>query len=225
MELTFFGHGTFTGSFGGKKILIDPFFTGNPLNEVDPISLDCEYMLITHGHGDHVSDAVSIATRTGCKVIANYEIATWMEKQGVSNVHPMNHGGYVSTSWGKLKYVNAVHSSMLPDGSYGGNPGGFIFFIEGKEYYFAGDTALHMDMELIGRHHDINLAILPIGDSFTMGYKDAAIASHMIDCKQCIGMHFDTWPPLAIDHDAARAAFHDKGATLRLMNIGETIEH
>jgi L-ascorbate metabolism protein UlaG (beta-lactamase superfamily) len=222
MELTFYGHGTFGGTFEGKKILIDPFFRGNPKSDVDPQTVDCEYMLITHGHGDHIADAVEIAKRCKCKVIANYEIATWLEKQGVEDCHPMNHGGQISTSWGKLKYVNAVHSSMLPDGSYGGNPGGFIFFTEGKEVYFAGDTALHMDMKLMGEYNKIDLAILPIGDNFTMGIDDAVIAADFVKCDKVLGMHYDTFGLIEIDADEAKRKFEAKGKELTLMNIGES---
>jgi len=197
MKTIYYGHGTFLMQLDGKQVLIDPFFTGNPISDVDPATIDCDCMLLTHGHGDHISDAVSIAQRTDCRVIANYEIATWLGNQGVKNIHAMNHGGYVKTDWGRLKYVNAVHSSMLPDGSYGGNPGGFILFAEGREIYFAGDTALHMDMKLMGDYNSIDLAILPIGDNFTMGVDDAIIASDFVACDKVLGMHYDTFALLS----------------------------
>ena len=204
---------------------MDPFMSDNEACKVDPLSIDCDYILITHGHWDHMADAETIAKRTSAKLICNYEIGNWYIAKDLENVIQVNQGGTIKTEFGSVKYVSAVHSSSLPDGSYGGNPGGFIISGGGHELYYAGDTALSMDMELIGRHHNLTLALLPIGDTYTMGYQDGAIASEMIQCKEVIGMHFDTWPPLAIDHDAARAAFEAKGARLTLMEIGQQLEY
>jgi L-ascorbate metabolism protein UlaG (beta-lactamase superfamily) len=225
MKVSFYGHATFLIEIDGIRMLLDPFMSGNEACEIDPLSVDCEYILLTHGHQDHVLDAEAVAQRTGAKVICNYEVGNWYIAKGLANVIQVNQGGSVKTPFGSIKFVSAVHSSSMPDGSYGGNPGGFIIAGGGNEIYYAGDTSLSMEMELIGRHHKLDLAFLPIGDTFTMGYKDASIATEMIQCKNIIGMHFDTWPPIAIDHDAARKAFEAKGAQLSLMEIGETIAY
>jgi L-ascorbate metabolism protein UlaG (beta-lactamase superfamily) len=221
MDVTYLGHSTFLISSGGHQVLFDPFISGNPLSTLSPEKVNCTHMLISHGHSDHVLDAVSIAKRTGCEVYAAYEVVSWLEGQGVGNTHGMNHGGTFNTDFGWLKFVNAVHSSTMPDGNPGGNPGGFVLNIEGKELYYAGDTSLTMDMELLGRYNQITLAFLPIGDVYTMGYEDAAIASELIQCDKIIGMHYDTYTPLRIDHEKAKKAFADKGKELILMPIGE----
>lgn len=221
MEVTYHGHATFHLTLGAHSIILDPFLSGNEKAVAGPENISCTHMLLSHGHQDHVLDAVAIAERTGCQVISNYEIVTWLGEQGISNGQPMNHGGRVSTDFGSVKYVNAVHSSVLPDGTYGGNPGGFIIGHGGKEYYYAGDTALTLDMELLGRYHDLELAFLPIGDVFTMGVEDAVRAAKMVGVKTVIGMHFDTWPLLEIDHADAKARFASEGIELHLMDIGE----
>ncbi|NNC84032.1 MAG: metal-dependent hydrolase, partial [Flavobacteriales bacterium] len=179
MRVTFYGHSTFLFELAGSRLLMDPFFSDNPACDTDPMTVECDYMLLTHGHMDHVQDAVSIAKRTGCTVVANYEVATWVKGQGVENVVELNHGGSARMGDITVKCVNAVHSSVLPDGTYGGNPVGFILKSGDTEFYYAGDTALTMDMELIGRYHDLNAAFLPIGDTYTMGVEDGAIAAEM----------------------------------------------
>lgn len=225
MKVTYYGHSTFLIELDGHRMLIDPFMSENEACDVDPLSIDCDYVLLSHGHWDHIADAESVVKKTGAKLICNYEIGNWYIAKGIENVIQMNQGGVVKTEFGSIKYVSAVHSSSLPDGSYGGNPGGYIISGYGHEIYFAGDTALSTEMSLLGTYHNLTLAILPIGDIFTMGYNDAAIATEMIDCKEIIGMHFDTWPPIAIDHDAGRAAFEAKGARLTLMEIGQQLEY
>ena len=221
MDVTYFGHSTFLISSGGHSVLFDPYMSANPACTLSPDKVNCTHMLLSHGHGDHVLDAEAIAKRTACHVYSAYEVISWLEAKGVGNTHGMNHGGKFNTDFGWLKFVNAIHSSTLPDGTPGGNPGGFVLQMEGKQLYYAGDTALTMDMELLGRYQDISLAFLPIGDVYTMGYEDAAIASEMIKCDTIIGMHYDTFPPLRIDHDKAKKAFADKGKDLILMSIGE----
>ena len=225
MKVTFLGHSTFLIEIDGIRMLLDPFMSGNDACEIDPLTIDCEYILLSHGHQDHVLDAEAVAKRTGASLICNFEVGNWYIGKGLENVIQVNQGGSVQTDFGSIKYVSAVHSSSMPDGSYAGNPGGFVISGGGQEVYYAGDTALNMDMELLGRHHELSLAILPVGDKYTMGYKDAAIASEMIQCRNVIGMHFDTWPPLAIDHDAARKAFESRGAQLTLMEIGQELEY
>lgn len=225
MKLTYYGHACFLLETQGKRILFDPFISPNELaSSIDVDSIEADYILISHGHADHVADAEAIAERTGAMIVSNYEIVTWYEQKGFKNLWPMNHGGTKSFDFGKVKYVNAVHSSVLPDGTYGGNPGGFVIQNSEGCLYFAGDTALTMDMELLGRYLDIDWAILPIGDNFTMGVEDAVICSDMVKCDKIIGMHFDTFPFIKIDHEEAEKTFTAAKKNLQLLNIGETSE-
>ena len=223
-DLTFYGHSCFSVTITGKKILVDPFISPNPLaKDIDISSIKADYVLITHGHEDHIADALDILKRTGAKLIANYEIVSWFGQQGIENAHPLNHGGSVQLSFGKLKFVNAVHSSVLPDGTYGGNPGGFVIEADDVNCYLSGDTALTYDMKLLGEFHKLDWAVLCIGDNFTMGHEDAAICAEWIGVKNVIGTHFDTFPYVEIDHGAATTSFSDKGITLHIPVIGETL--
>lgn len=225
MKITYYGQSCFLLETSKSKLLFDPFISPNELaKEVKVDEIDCDYLLITHGHEDHVADTESIAKRTGATIVSNFEIVNWFASKGLENGHPMNHGGSWSFDFGKLKYVNAVHSSVLPDGTYGGNPGGFIVEADGKTLYHAGDTALHMDMKLIGELDQPDVALLPIGDNFTMGIRDAVKAAEFIQCSEIIGMHYDTFPYIEIDHDAAKAAFKEAGKNLSLININSSIE-
>lgn len=225
MKISYYGHACFGIEVGGKHLLIDPFITANPLAaKIDVDTLKADYILLTHGHGDHVMDAERIAKRTGAMIVSNYEIATWYESKGITNVHGMNHGGQRTFEFGTVKFVNAVHSSVLPDGTYGGNPGGFIIRGAERTVYVAGDTALTMDMKLIGDYENLDVAILPIGDNFTMGVSDAVICADFIRCNRVIGMHFDTFPPIEINHAEAVNTFAEGGKELILMEIGGSIE-
>ncbi len=225
MKLTYYGHACFLVETTDKKLLFDPFITPNELaSDIDVEQVEADYILVTHGHQDHVADAVSIAKRTGAQVISNFEIINWFAKQGVENGYPMNHGGNASFDFGKVKYVNAVHSSVLPDGTYGGNPGGFIVYADDKQFYFAGDTALTLDMQLIPRFAQLDLAILPIGDNFTMGPEDAVIAADFIQCDRVMGVHYDTFLPIKIDHELAKKAFANAGKELLLVEVGDVME-
>ena len=224
MQFTYYGHSCFAVVIDGVRLLFDPFITGNPkASAVDVEHIEADYILITHGHGDHLADAVAVAQRTGAMVISNYEIASWLSKQGVEKTHGMNFGGSYALPFGKAKYVVAVHSSTLPDGTPGGNPGGFVVSAGAKAFYYAGDTALTYDMKLIGEEFDVHFAVLPVGDTFTMGPADAARAAEFVGTRTVIGVHYDTFPPIAIDHDAARATFAARGVNLLLPSIGETI--
>ena len=178
MKVTYYGHSCFLVEVEGKEILFDPFITPNELaKNIDVNSINPDYIFVTHGHEDHVADLVEIAERSGATVVSNYEIITWLQGKGIENVHPMNHGGSKQFDFGKVKYVYATHSSVLPDGTYGGNPGGFVVDTKEASFYYAGDTALTMDMQLIPRFAKLNFAFLPIGDNFTMGIEDAVLAS------------------------------------------------
>lgn len=225
MQLTYFGHSCFLLVTDKAKILFDPFITPNELaKDVDVTAIDCDYVFLSHGHEDHVADAESILKRTGAKVVSNFEIVSWYAKKGIDNGHPMNFGGSWTFDFGWVKYVQAVHSSVLPDGSYGGNPGGFILQADGKSIYYAGDTALFKDMELFGEQYELDWALLPIGDNFTMGPIDAVRAAKMLKCQNIIGMHYDTFGFIEIDHEQTKKVFEKTRNNLTLMQIGETKE-
>lgn len=225
MKITYFGHACFLVEFGGKNLLFDPFITANPLAKgIDWRQIKADYILITHGHQDHVLDVEAIAKNTDATLISNFEIITWFSEKGLKKSHSMNHGGKFSFDFGTVKYVNAVHSSALPDGSNGGNPGGFVIWGQEGCFYAAGDTALTEDMKLIPLTcPKLNVAILPIGDNFTMGYEDAAIAADFVQCNKVVGVHYNTFPPIAIDAAQAQAHFASQGKELLLPAIGETV--
>lgn len=224
MEITYYGHSCFGISFGKYQLLIDPFITPNELaSEIDVEKIGADFILISHAHQDHIADVESIAKRTGATIISNYEIATHYGNKGFET-YPLNHGGKATFDFGTVKYVNAIHTSSFPDGSYGGNPGGFVVWNDDECFYFAGDTALTMDMQLIPMTcPTLDLAILPIGDNFTMDVKDAVIASDLLQCDQVIGCHYDTFGYIKIDHDAAKKAFDAAEKTLFLPAIGESL--
>lgn len=222
MELTYLGHGCIQIQVQQQTLLIDPFITPNPLaKNVDISSLQPDYILVTHGHEDHVADVETIAKSSGAKVISNFEIVSWYGAKGIDG-HPMNHGGSWQFEFGTVKMVNAVHSSMLPDGSYGGNPAGFVIKTDEGTVYVAGDTALHMDMKLIPEFFKLDLAILPIGDNFTMGVDEAIVASEFLKADRVMGMHYDTFPYIEIDKENAKQKFQNSGRELLLLEIGES---
>ena len=200
-NITWLGHSTFQIETAGKTILLDPFFTGNPSATLDAASAEADAIIVSHGHGDHVGDTVDIAKRTGALVIANFEIIDWMGKQGVENVHPQHIGGAHQYDFGTVKLTIAHHGSMLPDGSNGGSPCGILLKLDGGTIYFAADTGLFYDMKLIGEE-GIDLAILPIGDNFTMGPADSVKATKLIQPKRVMPMHFNTWPLIEQDVSA-----------------------
>jgi L-ascorbate metabolism protein UlaG (beta-lactamase superfamily) len=225
MIITYFGHSCFLVELCGKKILFDPFITGNPLaTSVSVSSLSADYILVSHGHQDHTGDLIQLANQTGATVIASYEITSWCRRHGVKNIHPMNIGGHWMFDFGKVKCVNAVHSSSLPDGTYGGNPMGFLLESSMGNLYYAGDTALHYDMKLIGDFKKIHVAFLPLGNNFTMGIDNAVIAADFVKCNHIIGMHYDTMEMIKINHDEARMKFNAAGKHLELMSIGQRME-
>ena len=225
MKLTYFGHSCFLVETNGKKILFDPFITPNELaKEIDINTIDCDYIAISHGHFDHISDAVAIAKRTNAAVICAYEIYEWLQKQGITNLRPGNTGGKWNLDFGTIKFVAAVHSSCLPDGTYGANPMGFVLNTTEGDFYYSGDTALTMDMQLIPRWANLKFAVLPIGDIFTMDINDAIIAADFIQCSKIIGVHYDTFDPIKINHEEAKAKFLAAGKELILLTIGQTIE-
>lgn len=221
MKLSYLGHATIYTEINGSRILFDPFITPNELaSHIDIESLEVDYIFVSHGHEDHVADVKAIAQRTGAKIVSNFEITTWFEGQGCKNVHPMNIGGSWQFDFGKVKYVNAVHSSTLPDGSGGGNSGGFVFETSQGNFYYAGDTALTMDMKLIPMQTKLDFAILPIGDNFTMGIEDAIMAAGFVQVEKVLAMHFDTFGFIKIDHDKAKEKFKEANLELRILEVG-----
>ncbi|MEO6229921.1 MAG: metal-dependent hydrolase [Ferruginibacter sp.] len=225
MKFTYYGHACFSVMIDGKNILFDPFITPNELAaniKVDEIPAD--FIFVSHGHGDHIFDAVSIAKRTGAKVVANAEIIGWFNKQGIKNGHPMNTGGVWDFDSFKVKMVVAQHSSSMPDGSYGGSPIGFVFVSDEGDFYYAGDTSLTMDMQLIPRFATLDFAVLPIGDNFTMGVDDAVEAAKLVNATKVVGVHYDTFGYIKIDHEKAIKKFGESGIQLHLVDIGGSID-
>ncbi|MCB9359882.1 MAG: metal-dependent hydrolase [Flavobacteriales bacterium] len=223
MKFTFYGHACFSVKMNDKTLLFDPFITPNEkAKHIDVNNISADYILVSHGHEDHVADVENIAKRTGAKIISNFEIVSWFKNKGLENGHPMNFGGSWDFDFGKVKYVKADHSSVMPDGAYGGNPGGFIVSSSEGNFYYAGDTALHLDMKLTGEYQKLDFAVLPIGDNFTMGIEDAIIASDFINCKKIVGVHYDTFGYIEIDKTEAVRKFAENGKELILVEIGQT---
>jgi L-ascorbate metabolism protein UlaG (beta-lactamase superfamily) len=225
MLLTYYGHSCFSIDVDGKSILFDPFITPNELaKEINIDEIDADYILVSHGHSDHIADCAAIAKRTGATVVCGFEVGEWLKKQGVEKIHPMNTGGKWNFDFGTLKCVVAHHSGAMPDGSYGGNPMGFLVTTKEENFYYAGDTALTLDMQLIPKWADINFCILPIGDNFTMDMDDAIIAADYVKCAVVVGVHYNTFGYIKIDAEKAVEDFKAAGKTLLLPEIGKTIE-
>ncbi|HMP93129.1 MAG TPA: metal-dependent hydrolase [Phnomibacter sp.] len=224
MNLTYYGHSCFLVEVQGKKLLFDPFIRYNELaKNIDINTIEADYLFISHGHQDHVADAVEIAQRTGCTIICAFELMDWFNKQGCAQVHPMNTGGRKNFDFGAVKCVVAQHSSVLPDGTYGANPMGFVITTPEGDFYYSGDTALTMDMQLIPLWGKIRFAVLPIGDNFTMDATDAALAATWVKTNTVVGVHYDTFGYIVVDKVSCMAAFEAKGVQLLLPAIGETI--
>jgi len=224
MKITFYGHASLGIEVAGKHILVDPYITANELaSHIDIEKIKADYILVTHAHGDHVLDVEAIAKNNNSTIVSNAEIADYYTKKGFTT-HGMNHGGSWKFDFGSVKYVNAIHSSQFPDGTYGGNQGGFVIETAEKNIYIAGDTALTYDMKLIPLRTKLDLAILPIGSNYTMDVEDAVIASDFVECNKILGYHYDTFGYIKIDHEDAKKKFADKGKELILLEIGSSIE-
>ena len=224
MKTTYYGHSCFAVAVAGRHLLFDPFITPNELaRDIDVNRVRADFIFISHAHVDHLADAVAVAKHTGAIVASNYEICVWATNQGVQKAHPLNHGGSVQLDFGRAKFVSAVHSSSFPDGSYGGNPGGWVIETREGSFYYSGDTALTTDMTLIGESTPLRFAALCIGDTFTMGLDDAVKAAHMVRCDHILGVHYDTFPPIQIDHAQAVRKFQAAGKTLHLVPIGQSL--
>ncbi len=211
-ELTWLGHGSWSIAAGEYTVLLDPFLTDNPSASAKADEVEADFILVSHGHSDHVGDAVAIARRTGAVAIANFEIGLWLSDRGVENIHAMNIGGGFDFPFGRVKMTIAQHTSMLPDGTNGGNPCGFLVSFPQGNVYFACDTGLFFDMKLLGTA-GIDLAVLPIGDNFTMGPDDALEAVKLLDPKRVVPVHFGTWPLVAQDADAWADRVNDQTDT------------
>lgn len=223
ISITWHGHATFTLDIDGSKVIVDPFFAGNnPVAKTSATDVAADFILQTHGHADHIADTVGLAQRTGALVIGNFEICNWISGQGHDNCHAMNTGGGYSFPFGHVKMTPALHSSGLPDGSYGGDPGGYVVTAGGKRIYIAGDTALFSDMSLIGRL-GLDVALVPIGDNFTMGPDDSLLALDYLKPKVVIPCHYNTWPPIAVDVEAwARRASVETEARPQVLAVDES---
>ena len=226
MKITYLGHATLLIETNGKKLIVDPFISGNPLAKDKFIveNIETDYILVTHAHQDHVLDVQDIAeANPAARLISNFEIVTYFSKYGIDG-HPMNHGGSWNFDFGRVTMVNAWHSSSFADGTYGGNPAGFVIENEGKAIYIAGDTGLTMDMKLIPMFTKLDLAVLPIGDNFTMGIESAVVAADFVECNRVLGYHYDTFGYIEIDHQKAQDTFNKAGKDLILLPIGDSIE-
>lgn len=223
MKVTYYGHSCFAVETAGRTLLFDPFISPNEqAHSIDLNKVRADFILISHGHFDHLADAATIAHHTGAMVISNYEITVWLGQQGLSKTHPLNHGGGARFDFGRAKFTSAIHSSGLPDGAYGGNPGGFLVETADGAFYYAGDTALTYDMKLIGESAKLRFAALPIGDNFTMGVDDAIKAADFVGCNEILGVHYNTFPPIRIDTAEAVQKFQAANKRLHLLQIGES---
>jgi L-ascorbate metabolism protein UlaG (beta-lactamase superfamily) len=224
MQLSYYGQSCFAVKIKGKSLLFDPFITPNELaRHIDVDQIAADYILLSHGHNDHIADCVPIAKRTGATVIGSWEVHEWLNKQGINHTHPMNTGGKWSFNEFAVKCTAAQHSSSFPDGSYAGNPMGFVITSDEGNFYYSGDTALTMDMQLIPGWAKLNFAVLPIGDNFTMDATDAAKAAEWIECTEIVGVHYDTFGFIKIDHERAKKIFGSAGLNLHLVTIGQTV--
>ncbi|HEX6335173.1 MAG TPA: metal-dependent hydrolase [Flavisolibacter sp.] len=224
MKFTYYGQSCFAVEANGKRLLFDPFITSNELaGHIEVNDVKADYILVSHGHSDHIEDCVAIARNNSATVIGSFEVVNWLNGQGVEKFHPMNVGGKWTFDFGTVRCTSAIHSSAMPDGSYGGNPMGFIVNAD-KTFYYCGDTSLTMDMQLIPGWASLDFAVLPVGDNFTMGYEDAIKASELIRCKKIVAVHYDTFGLIKVDREEMNKAFTDAGLELLMPGIGETIE-
>lgn len=224
MKLTYLGHSCFILQANGKNVLFDPFIKPNELAAgIDFKAIQADYILVSHGHYDHTADLLELAQQTSATVVANAEIHNWLNNKGITKAHPMNIGGKWQFDFGTVHMVNAVHSSSLPDGTYGGTSAGFVIESEDKTIYYSGDTALYSDMKLIGEKFKTDAALLCMGGNFTMDYVDACQVAQYISCNNIIAMHFDTFGYIKINHNQVVDYFNSNNKKLTIPSIGSTI--
>lgn len=223
MKVTYYGHSCFSVNVGGKNILFDPFITPNELaKHINVNEVPADYIFVSHAHFDHINDAVNIALRTNAKVVGNWEIHSWFNKGGISNTQPMNPGGKWGFEFGTVRCVPAHHSSSFPDGSYGGVASGFVFQTPEGSFYYTGDAALSLEMQLIKRFGKLDFLVAPIGDLLTMGADDVIELAKWLDVKEVLGVHYDTFGLIKIDHGKVTQQFEAAGLRLRLLPVGAT---
>lgn len=225
ISIQYLGHACFEFDFNGTKVLLDPFISYNPLaKNINVSALNPDYIFLSHGHEDHVADLAKIQAQSEATVAAIVETAAWVRRQGVSDdkVIEFNFGGTLNLPFGRVKMVYALHTNSTPDGAYAGAPCGFVFFIGDKTIYYAGDTALTLEMKLL-EDLELDYAILPIGGHYTMDMFDAVRAAQFVKCKNIIGMHYDTFSPVTIDTNQAKEVFENAGLNLRLLQLEERI--
>ncbi len=223
-KLTFLGHSAWYIEGKDVRLVIDPFLTDNPQARVNPGDLKVDYVLLTHGHGDHLGDGIELAKQNHATVIAPYELAMYCQSKGVENVHPMHIGGGFNFPFGRVKLTIAHHGSMTPDGTYAGNPCGFLITVDGKTIYHAGDTGLFYDMKLIGEMNTIDVALLPIGDNFTMGIDDAVKAVELLQPRLAVPMHYKTFDVINADPEEFVSKVKKKGGNAQVVPPGESLE-
>jgi len=225
MKVTYYGHSCFSVLANGKHVLFDPYITPNELaSNVNPDAIQADYIFVSHAHYDHITDVIRIARNTGAKVLGNFELYNWFNENGIENSLPINPGGKSDLDFGTVKCVIAQHSSSFADGRYGGIASGFVLSTPDGSFYYSGDTALTLDMQLIPRFTKLDFAVFPIGDLLTMGVEEAIEAARLVGVKKVLGVHYDTFGFIKMDHRQAKQDFENAGLSLYLPSIGDTIE-
>ncbi len=222
-KLTYLGHSAALLEGGGGRIIIDPFLSGNPLAAMPASDVRVDHVLLTHGHGDHIGDGIEIAKANDATIVAPFELANYCEARG-AKVHPMHIGGAHQFPFGRVKLTIAHHGSCAPDGTYTGSPCGFLITMDGRTFYHPGDTGLFLDMKLIGELNDIDVAMLPIGDNFTMGIDDAVKATEFLQPKLVIPMHYRTFDVIEADPNEFVSRVRQLGEQGRVLDFGESLD-
>ncbi len=224
MKITYYGHSCFEVEVAGKRLLFDPFITPNSLAaKIDISKIQPDYIFLSHGHFDHVADVETIAHQSEAMLVGSFEVVEWFRKKGLEKNQGMNIGGSFNFEFGRVTMTHATHSSSMPDGSYGGQPGGFLIKTNEGNFYYSGDTGLTHDMKFLADAGPLTFSALCLGDCYTMGIEDAITAATWIQCKEIIGVHYNTFPPIEIDAKKAQESFQNEGCNLHLMNIGSTL--
>jgi len=225
MKVTYYGHSCFSVLANGKNILFDPYITPNELaSHINVDEIQADYIFVSHAHYDHIADVIRIAKNTGAKVLGNFELYNWFNENGIENSFPINPGGKFDFDFGTVKCVIAEHSSSFADGRYGGIASGFVLSTPDGSFYYSGDTALTLDMQLIPKFAKLDFAVFPIGDLLTMGVEEAIEASRFVGVNKVMGVHYDTFGFIKMDHQKAKQDFENAGISLYLPAIGDTIE-